>query len=124
MIIFICFISSPEPLGSQGELIGWPCYVVRRRCRCRRCRRCRSHFSIIFFFETALPINFKFHVEHPYERGTKVCINGPGHMTKMVARAINSKHFKNLLLQNQTAYDFETWHEASGNGALQSLYKS
>ena len=27
-------------------------------------------------------------------------------------------------LQNQKAYDFETWHEAAGNGALQSLYKS
>ena len=23
-----------------------------------------------------------------------------------------------------SVYDFETWHEASGNGALQSLYKS
>ena len=34
------------------------------------------------------------------------------------------KTFKNLLLQNQKAYDFETWHEASRNGALQSLYKS
>ena len=22
--LFIYFISSPEPLGSQGELIGWP----------------------------------------------------------------------------------------------------
>ena len=56
----------------------------------------------------------------------KVCINGQGHMTKMAAMAINSKKkktFKNLLLQNQKAYDFETWHEASGNGALQSLYK-
>ena len=21
---FLCFVSSPEPLGSQGELIGWP----------------------------------------------------------------------------------------------------
>ena len=52
----------------------------------------------------------------------KVCINGQGHMTKMVAVAINSKNLKNLLLQNQKAYDFETWHEASGNGALQSLY--
>ena len=54
----------------------------------------------------------------------KVCINGQGHMTKMAIMAINSKTFKNLLLQNQKAYDFETWHEASGNGALQSLYKS
>ena len=51
----------------------------------------------------------------------KVYINGHGHMTKMAAMAINSK---NLFLQNQKAYDFETWHEASGNGALQSLYKS
>ena len=54
----------------------------------------------------------------------KVYISGQGHMTKMAAMAINSKTFKNLLLQNQKAYDFETWCEASGNGALQSLYKS
>ena len=53
----------------------------------------------------------------------KVCINGQGHMTKMADLAINSKTLKNLL-QNQKAYDFETWHEASGNEALQSLYKS
>ena len=53
----------------------------------------------------------------------KVYINGQGHMTKMAAMAINSKNFKNLL-QNQKAYDFETWHEASGNGVLQNLYKS
>ena len=54
----------------------------------------------------------------------KVYINGNGHMTKMAAMAIKAKMFQNLLLQNQKAYDFETWHEASGNGALQSLYKS
>ena len=45
-------------------------------------------------------------------------------MTKMAAMAINRKNLKNILLQNQEAYDFETWHEASGRGALQSLYKS
>ena len=56
----------------------------------------------------------------------KVCINGQGHMTKMATMAINSKnlYLKNLLLQNQKAYDFETWHEASDNRALESLYKS
>ena len=35
-----------------------------------------------------------------------------------------AKYFKNLSLKKQKAYDFETWHEASGGGALQSLYKS
>ena len=54
----------------------------------------------------------------------KVCINGQGHMTKMATMAINNKTFKNLHLQNQKAYDFEIWHEASGNGGLHSLYKS
>ena len=54
----------------------------------------------------------------------KVYINGHGHMTNMAAMAINSKHFKNLLLQNQKAYDFGTWHEALRNGGLQNLYKS
>ena len=45
----------------------------------------------------------------------KVCINGQGQIAKT---------FKNLLLQNQEAYNFETWYEASGNGVLQTLYKS
>ena len=48
----------------------------------------------------------------------KVYIIDQGHMTKIAAMAINSKTIINLLLQNQRAYDFETWREASGNGAL------
>ena len=36
-------------------------------------------------------------------------------MTKMAALAINSKTVKIFLLQNQKAYDFVTWHEASNN---------
>ena len=64
-------------------------------------------------------------MEHPWEGGKKVYTNGQGHMTKMAAMAINrKKKFKNLLLQNQKANDFETWCEASVTGALQSLYKS
>ena len=54
----------------------------------------------------------------------KVDINGPGHITKMTAMAINSKTIINLLLQNRKTYDFENWPEASMNTALQSLYKS
>ena len=53
----------------------------------------------------------------------KVCINGQGHMTKMAAMAVNrKKNFKRLLLQNREVCDFETWHEASWNVTLQSLY--
>ena len=53
----------------------------------------------------------------------KVCINSRGHIAKMATMAINNKDLKKLL-QNQEAYDFETWHEASRNGDLQNLYKS
>ena len=52
----------------------------------------------------------------------KVYRNGPGHMTKKAPMTINSINL--YLLQKQKAFDFETWHVASGNGALQSLYKS
>ena len=47
----------------------------------------------------------------------KVCISSQGHMTKMATMAINNKNVLSLL-QNQKAYDFETWHEASRNGGL------
>ena len=49
-------------------------------------------YSNIFFSETAKPIKAKLHVEHPWEGGMKVYINGQGHMTKMAAMAINSKN--------------------------------
>ena len=105
-----------------GELIVYPCSGVRRRRRCRR-RRCCPPFSNVFSSETAWPIMAKFYVEPPWEGGTKVYINGPGHMTKIAAMPIYGKNLKNLLLQNQKSYDLETWHVALGTQALQSLYK-
>ena len=81
------FISSPEPSGSQGEVIVYPYSGVR----CRRCR-CRQQCLNIFSSETALPIKAKFYVEPPWEGGTKVYINGPGHMTKMAAMPIYGKN--------------------------------
>ena len=51
-------------------------------------------FSNIFSSETAWPIKAKFDVESPWEGGTKVCINGPGHMTKMAAMPIYGKNLK------------------------------
>ena len=49
-------------------------------------------FSNIFSSETALPIKAKFYVEPSWEEGTKVYINGPGHMTKMAAKPIYGKN--------------------------------
>ena len=81
--------SSPEPLGSQGELIVYPCSGVRPS-------SVRRPFTIsnIFSSETAWPIKAKFNVEPPWEGGPKVCINGPGHMTKMAAMPIYGKNLK------------------------------
>ena len=42
-----------------------------------------STFSNFFFLETAKPIEAKFHVEPPLDKGMKVSSTGPGHMTKM-----------------------------------------
>ena len=53
-----------------------------------------STFSNIFSSETTGPIETKFHVKPPWDRGTKVCSNGPGHMTKLAAMPIYGK--KNL----------------------------
>ena len=41
-----------------------------------------STFSNIFSSETTGPIEAKFHMESSWDGGTKVCSNGPGHMTK------------------------------------------
>ena len=49
-------------------------------------------FSNIFSCETAWPIKAKFYVEPPLEGGTKVYINGPGHMTKMATTPIYGKN--------------------------------
>ena len=49
-------------------------------------------FSNIFSSETTWPIKAKFYVEPPWEGGTKVYINGSGHMTKMAAAPIYGKN--------------------------------
>ena len=74
-------VSSPEPLGSQGELIRRPS-VVRRP----------STISKIFFSETAWPTKAKFYMKHLWEGGTNVYIRNPGHMTKMAAMPIYGKN--------------------------------
>ena len=54
-------------------------------------------------------------MEAPEDAGTKICSNGPGHMTKMAATPIYGKNLlKNLLLQNQKVDDLWTWYVALG----------
>ena len=53
-IINLGIFSSPEPLGSQGEVIVYPVCPP---------------FSKIFFSETAWPNKAKFYVEPPWEGG-------------------------------------------------------
>ena len=60
----------------------------------RACVCVLSTFSNIFSSETIGPIEAKFHVEPPLDRGTKVCSNGTGHMTKMAAMPIYGKNLK------------------------------
>ena len=63
-----------------------PASVVGRR------RRRPSTISNVFSSETAWPIKANFYVEPPWEGGTKVCIKGPDHMTKMAATPILGKN--------------------------------
>ena len=55
---------------------------------------CVSTFSNIFSSETTGPIEDNFHMEPPWDGGTKACSNGPGHMTKMAAMPIYGKNLK------------------------------
>ena len=58
----------------------------------------RPPFPKIFFFETAWPIKDKILCCVSLRRGTKLCINGPGHMTKMAAMRISAKNLKTEVL--------------------------
>ena len=46
--------------------------------------------------ETTGPIEAIVHMEPPWDGGTKVCSNGPGHMTKMAAMPIYGKNVRKI----------------------------
>ena len=73
-----------------GELIGYSWSGVRRR----QSSVHPSTISNVFSSETAWPIKAKFYVDSPWEGGTNVHINGPGHKTKMAAMPIYGKNLK------------------------------
>ena len=52
-------------------------------------------------------------------------MNGPGHMTRMAAMAINSKNLQKSSSPEPEWADFhETWYVASGTRAHHNVYKS
>ena len=55
-----------------------------------------STFSNFFSLETARPIEAKFYVEPPWDRGEKVCSN---HMTNMAVMPIYGKNLKKSSLE-------------------------
>ena len=57
-------------------------------------RSLRVNIFKLLHLRKAGPIEAKFHVEPPWDVGTKVCSNGPGHMTKVAAKPIYGKNLK------------------------------
>ena len=57
-------------------------------------RSLRFTFSIFFSLETSMPIEVKFHMEPPWDRGMKLCSNGLCHMTITAAMPIYGKKLK------------------------------
>ena len=95
-----------------GELIGYPWSGVRRR---------PSTISNVFSV-TAWPIKAKLYVEPPWEGGTKVCINGPGYMTKMAAMLTYGKNPSKIFFSEWPDLH-ETWYVAFWTPAHHILYK-
>ena len=122
----IHLISSPEPKAHRRAYripMDPASVVVRLSIRPSVVVR-PSTFSNIFSSETAWPIKAKFYVEPPWEGGTKVCINGPGHMTKLAAMPIYGKNLKKSSSHPEPAGRFPlTWYVESGTPAHHSLYK-
>ena len=79
-----------------------------------------STFSNIF---SSGPVKVIFHMEPPWDGGTKVCSTCPGHMTKMATMLIYGKNLKKSSSLDQKADDFKTWYTASGARVLPNLFK-
>ena len=68
---------SPEPK------VYWWAYMIGRP----PSSVCRPHSLNTFSAETTGSIEAKFHMESPWDKGTKICSNGPGHIIMMAPYA-------------------------------------
>ena len=62
-------------------------------------RSLKFTFSNFFSLETSRPIEAKFHVKPPWDRGMKICSNGLCHMTNMATMPIYGKNLKKSSLE-------------------------
>ena len=121
----LSIISSPEPLGSQSELIAFQ--WIRRPLSVRHPSVRKSVFHNAQTSSSQKPLgrskpNFMWSLLGKGE--TKVCINGPGHMTEMAAMPIYGKNPSKIFFSINRLADFhETWFVASGTPAHHILYK-
>ena len=99
--------SSPEPLGSHGELIVYQSSV-------------RPPFSKIFSSETPWPIKATFYVEPPLEGRTKVYINGLGYI-KMKICLYNVGHMAGLFPCPFMLKNLKTFHHWNQRTDLHEL---
>ena len=84
--------SSPEPLGSQGGLIVYPCFCIRLLSS--------VHPAVSnILSQTARPIKAKFYVQSPWEGGAKIHINGLGRMIRLAAMRIFSRTRSPIILK-------------------------
>ena len=87
------------------------------------CRRGYVWMYVYQHFQTSSPLKPLGRLKPPWDGGTKVCSNSPGHMTKMADMPIYGKNRKNILLRNKRTDDFETWNAASGARVLPTVFK-
>ena len=81
-----------------------------------------STFANFFSLEKGKPFEAKFHVEPPGDGGTKVCSNGPGHMTNMATTPYMLKTLKKSSFSGTKNRWPWKW-VASGARVLPSLFK-
>ena len=108
--------SSPEPKAQ------WWAYRIGRPLSsgCMCVCTCVNIFNIS---ETTGPIEAKFHMELPWDGGTKVVQTVLVTWPRWLPCPYMVKSLKNLLLRNQKTDDLETWHAASSVPVLPSLFK-
>ena len=91
--LFVYFARVDFLSGSPEQKAHWWAYMIGRPLSSVVCR---PHSLNIFSSETTEPIKVKFNTEPPWDRRTKVCSNGHGHMTKMAFMPVYGKNLKKI----------------------------